>query len=162
MQNTFSQSGNDSKWFLTKIIFQNRYVALETPSRPRPPFIANAILNFHFDYWHPSLIINIVFSRYERSGNLVVRCLKDMINAFFSRFFVKLWSSSYRIGRWKFSCHELKDMKIWSYEAHHIGFSRNEKGENLVVMNLKDMKIWSYEAMKFIIWDSQGMRKVKI
>ena len=28
---TFSQSGNDSKWFLTKIIFQNRYVALETP-----------------------------------------------------------------------------------------------------------------------------------
>ena len=31
MQNTFSQSGNDSKWFLTKIIFQNRYVALETP-----------------------------------------------------------------------------------------------------------------------------------
>ena len=31
MQNTFSQSGNDSKWFLRKIIFQNRYVALETP-----------------------------------------------------------------------------------------------------------------------------------
>ena len=55
MQNTFSQSGNDSKWFLTKIIFQNRYVALETPSRP-PPFMANAILNFHFDYWHTSLI----------------------------------------------------------------------------------------------------------
>ena len=37
-----------------KIIFQNRYVALETPSRP-PPFIANAILNFHFDFPHPSL-----------------------------------------------------------------------------------------------------------
>ena len=54
MQNTFSQSGNDSKWFLTKIIFQNRYVAIETPSRP-PPFLANAILNFHFDYWHTSL-----------------------------------------------------------------------------------------------------------
>ena len=31
MQNTFSQSGNDSKWFLIKIIFQNRYMALETP-----------------------------------------------------------------------------------------------------------------------------------
>ena len=54
MQNTFSQSGNDSKWFLTKIIFQNRYVAIETPSRP-PPFMANAILNFHFDYPHTSL-----------------------------------------------------------------------------------------------------------
>ena len=38
-----------------KIIFQNRYVALETPSRPRPPFMANAILNFHFDFLHTSL-----------------------------------------------------------------------------------------------------------
>ena len=37
-----------------KIIFKNRYVALETPSRP-PPFMANAILNFHFDYLTPSL-----------------------------------------------------------------------------------------------------------
>ena len=37
-----------------KIIFQNRYVALETPSRP-PPFMANAILNFHFDYLNTSL-----------------------------------------------------------------------------------------------------------
>ena len=37
-----------------KIIFQNRYVALETPSSP-PPFMANAILNFHFDFLKPSL-----------------------------------------------------------------------------------------------------------
>ena len=51
MQNTFLQSGNDSKWFLKKIIFQKRYVALETP----PPFMANTILNFHFDYWNTSL-----------------------------------------------------------------------------------------------------------
>ena len=55
MQNTFSQSGNDSKWFLIKIIFQNRYVALGPP-----PFMANAILNFHFDYWHTSLMVNTV------------------------------------------------------------------------------------------------------
>ena len=34
-----------------KIIFQNRYVAFETLSRPSP----NTILNFHFDYPHPSL-----------------------------------------------------------------------------------------------------------
>ena len=54
MQNTFSQSGNDSKWFLTKIIFQNRYVALVCGLDP-PPFMANAILNFHFDYLNPSL-----------------------------------------------------------------------------------------------------------
>ena len=43
-----------------KIIFQNRYVALETPSRP-PPFMANAILNFHFDFLTPSLIIFLFF-----------------------------------------------------------------------------------------------------
>ena len=29
-------------------------MANETPSRP-PPFMANAILNFHFDFLHPSL-----------------------------------------------------------------------------------------------------------
>ena len=40
---------------LKKIIFQNRYVALETPSSP-PPFMAKTILNFHFDYWNPSLM----------------------------------------------------------------------------------------------------------
>ena len=38
-----------------KIIFQNRYVALETPSRS-PPFMAKTILNFHFDYLITSLI----------------------------------------------------------------------------------------------------------
>ena len=37
-----------------KITFQNRYVALETPSRP-PTFMAKTILNFHFDYLIPSL-----------------------------------------------------------------------------------------------------------
>ena len=31
-------------------------MANETPSRPPPPFMANAILNFHFDYLNPSLI----------------------------------------------------------------------------------------------------------
>ena len=42
-----------------KIIFQNRYVALETPSRPPAPFMANTILNFHFDYLITSLSICI-------------------------------------------------------------------------------------------------------
>ena len=32
------------------------YAALETPSRPPPPFMANAILNFHFHYLTPYLI----------------------------------------------------------------------------------------------------------
>ena len=39
-----------------KIIFQNRYVALKTPSRPPPPSMANTILNFHFDYLTNSLM----------------------------------------------------------------------------------------------------------
>ena len=38
-----------------KIIFQNSLMANETPSRPPPPFMANAILNFHFDFLNPSL-----------------------------------------------------------------------------------------------------------
>ena len=48
VQNTFSQSGNDSKWFLTKIIFQNRYVALETPSRPTP---LHGKCHLKFPFW---------------------------------------------------------------------------------------------------------------
>ena len=50
MQNTFSQSGNDSKWFLKKIIFQNRYVELETPlhgeNHPKFPFLLFAYLPY--------------------------------------------------------------------------------------------------------------------
>ena len=50
MQNTFSQSGNDSKWFSKKSFFR---IGMWN-SRP-PPFMAKTILNFHFDYWNPSL-----------------------------------------------------------------------------------------------------------
>ena len=50
MQNTFSQSGNDSKWFSKKSFFR---IGMWN-SRP-PPFMANTILNFHFDYWNTSL-----------------------------------------------------------------------------------------------------------
>ena len=32
-------------------------MANETPSRPPPPLMANAILNFHFDFLNPSLIV---------------------------------------------------------------------------------------------------------
>ena len=34
-----------------KILFQNRYVELETP-----PLMEKSILNFHFDYLNPSLM----------------------------------------------------------------------------------------------------------
>ena len=56
MQNTFSQSGNDSKWFLKKSFFKIGMWHSRPPRDPPPPFMANAILNFHFDYWHTSLI----------------------------------------------------------------------------------------------------------
>ena len=41
-----------------KIIFQNSLMANEPPPRPPPPFMANAILNFHFDFLHTSLTSN--------------------------------------------------------------------------------------------------------
>ena len=42
-------------------------MALETPSRP-PPFMANAILNFHFDFLNPSLMQeHKLFIPYDRA-----------------------------------------------------------------------------------------------
>ena len=55
MQNTFLQSGNDSKWFSKKSFFRIGMWHLRPPRDP-PPFMAKTILNFHFDYWNPSLI----------------------------------------------------------------------------------------------------------
>ena len=49
MQNTFSQSGNDSKWFLKK--YFSEYV---NGTQDPPPFMEKSILNFHFDCLHPS------------------------------------------------------------------------------------------------------------
>ena len=46
MQNTFSQSGNDSKWFLKKSFS----IEVETP-----PLHGKIHLKFPFDYLHPSL-----------------------------------------------------------------------------------------------------------
>ena len=43
-------------------------MANETPSRPPPPFMANAILNFHFDYLNPSLTFRQILSLSLRDG----------------------------------------------------------------------------------------------
>ena len=51
MQNTFSQSGNDSKWFSKKSFFR---IGMWNS---RPPFMEKNILNFHFDY----LIIRLIW-----------------------------------------------------------------------------------------------------
>ena len=73
-----------------KIIFKNRYVARKTPSRP-PPFMANTILNFHFDYPHPSLIdLNDAILAAEDSNSVQVdgnairqTCWWQLIGCFF-------------------------------------------------------------------------------
>ena len=62
MQNTFSQSGNDSKWFLKKSFFKIGKWQTRPPRDPHP-FMANAILNFHFDYLTTSLIKSLSILR---------------------------------------------------------------------------------------------------
>ena len=57
-----------------KIIFQNMYVALETP-----PFMANAILNFHFDYWHTSLSPISIYIQLMRLAQLELESLLQLI-----------------------------------------------------------------------------------
>ena len=52
MQNTFSQSGNDSKWFLKKSFFR---IGMWNSRPLPPPFTEKNILNFHFDYLNTSL-----------------------------------------------------------------------------------------------------------
>ena len=64
-----------------KIIFQNRYVALETGLDPPPPFMANAILNFHFDFLNPSLSVRSFVGQEFAVFNLVIPT-KGMITSF--------------------------------------------------------------------------------
>ena len=73
MQNTFSQSGNDSKWFLKKSFFKIAKWQTRPPRDPPTPFMANAILNFHFDYPHPSLSRNLVKVKLQRFRILLKR-----------------------------------------------------------------------------------------
>ena len=81
MQNTLSQSGNDSKCFFKKMIFQNNYVELEAPP---PPFMEKSILNFNSDYLTPSLsCLSFFLTNYDEetilctAGALVLVVVKD-------------------------------------------------------------------------------------
>ena len=69
-----------------KIIFQNRYVALETPSRPPPPFMAKTILNFQFDYLTPSLICPYPFQPPKSKTRKILTCVSPPST--FSRVFL--------------------------------------------------------------------------
>ena len=61
-----------------KIIFQNRQVALETP-----PFMAKAILNFHFDYLNPSLssIYLQYFVHFSRQWHILRPSIQSVFQA---------------------------------------------------------------------------------
>ena len=59
-------------------------MALETPSIP-PPFIANAILNFHFDFLNPSLIntiCRVLFFSSRSITILILECHSVMVVVF--------------------------------------------------------------------------------
>ena len=62
-------------------------MANETPSRP-PPFMANAILNFHFDYVTPSLI-DVVADIYLLQG-----CFDELAKSFQER-----WTKVHKCDR---------------------------------------------------------------
>ena len=84
MQNTFSQSGNDSKWFLTKIIFQNRYVALETPWRT-PPLHGKCHLKFPFWFsahlpYESTQALGIPYVTFQR---VIHQILCDIVGVFY-------------------------------------------------------------------------------
>ena len=56
-------------------------------SRPRPPFMANAILNFHFDYWNTSLTRFAAANmtrKLKRLGFIIFVIFKDNECGFFS------------------------------------------------------------------------------
>ena len=90
-----------------KIIFQNRYVALETPSRP-PPFMANTILNFHFDYRHPSLSLNLptMVNCYRKDRWYTFTLLK--------RYVVLFWKMKQDHRRWRYH------RRLLEYQTPHF------------------------------------------
>ena len=66
MQNTFSQSGNASKWFLKKSFFRIGIWDSRPLRDPPPPIHGKTILNFHFDYLTPSLSQNVTDNAVDR------------------------------------------------------------------------------------------------
>ena len=103
MQNTFSQSGNDSKWFLKKTFFKIGMWHSRPPRDP-PPFMANAILNFHFDYLTTSLSVYRAkykksyynYNTFHKSGwnSKILSMIKRRINSSVTEFI--LWAFSYK------------------------------------------------------------------
>ena len=100
-----------------KIIFQNRYVALETGLDP-PPFMANAILNFHFDFLHPSL------SRFP-----VSQCIRKSLT---SRSGADILSVCTGAGCLDWELRYADDEESCSTACHHL-FDRSSPSGHLIV-----------------------------
>ena len=100
MQNTFSQSGNDSKWF-SKTYFR---IGM-WHSRP-PPFMARAILDFHFDYLKPSLSRVTSVEKFLHKRLFARRSLRRNRTTFktittFCRSLSRTWDRNFVVGREK-------------------------------------------------------------
>ena len=91
MQNTFSQSGNDSRWFLKKSFF---IIGMWNSSPP--PFMEKTILNFHFDYLNPrlrwswSMIIGIKVLKIDEVRVNTVR-IEPSIKIMTTRWYFLMW-----------------------------------------------------------------------
>ena len=88
MQNTFSQSGNNSKWFFKKIIFQNTYVEIVTHP---PSIMEKSILNFHFDYLTTSLYYFADFKNNNNNNSRGINCIYFWGWNLLHRIFLPLW-----------------------------------------------------------------------
>ena len=49
---------------------------------PFPPFMANTIFNFHFDYWYPSLIVTLRVSDWQ-SQETDLESIRNSCDVFF-------------------------------------------------------------------------------
>ena len=85
MQNTFSQSGNDSKWFSKKSFFRIGMWHSRPPRDP-PPFMANTILNFHFDYLNTSLTFSASLLTKDSCWLKLLRRSLETFDDFFTAF----------------------------------------------------------------------------
>ena len=140
MQNTFPQSGNDSKWFLKKSFFKIGMWHSRPPRDP-PPFMANAIFNFHFDFLNPSL------SRTQHSGPLCLwQCFFDYLSTTKSLF----WSFS-REDR-KLNCLKIyMHSNTGSYLPTHLETSNYLTTATIITVMYTSTRPWSIKMLRPIL-----------
>ena len=114
MQNTFSQSGNDSKWFSKKSFFRKGMWHWRPPWDP-PPLHGKYHLKFHFDYLNPSLRWNLELWRY-----LWIKMLHNEYSS----------SSQYQMNS-KFKVLSLRYFFEWFFLFYSHGFLYDDVGPEI-------------------------------